>query len=74
MLDYWRDTVLCPRKGFCHISHGQCLETHDIRLCRSCPHFQKILEWQEYHDLEEIEKREERLRLAPRRRGREKKK
>lgn len=44
MSGYWSGTIICHRRGFCHVTHAQCLETHELRTCGECPHFLTILE------------------------------
>lgn len=41
--EYWDGTVMCPRKGWCHINHGQCLSMHDETSCGSCRNKDVIL-------------------------------
>lgn len=45
MLDseYWDGTVMCPRKGLCHISHRRCLTMYDEQRCDGCENKSVIL-------------------------------
>jgi len=70
--EYWHGTVLCHRKGFCHIGNQQCLEMYDFRLCGGCDAFCWIMERRDIVELEEDKKRDERKALAPVRKRREK--
>ena len=53
-MEYWEGTVLCRRRGLCHITNEQCIESHEISVCGDCPHFMRILRRQEAEDLEEM--------------------
>lgn len=56
---YWRGTVLCQRKGFCHVTEEQCLATHDLRGCGACSHFMNFLRRQEQAQWDEAMQAEE---------------
>lgn len=66
-MSYWRDMVVCHRKGFCHVTYDLCLRIHDLESCGRCPNFIKILENEEFDELSDIIEREERQELAPKR-------
>ena len=68
MTEYWTGMYMCHRKGFCHVTAQQCLETHDVQVCGRCEHFVNILAHEEKRTIEETMRRIERQELAPTRR------
>lgn len=70
MTKYWQDMLMCHRKGFCHISHNQCLEIYETILCDPCHNYYDILETQDHNDIECERRRQERKALAPLKRRR----
>ena len=63
--DYWQGTYVCRRKGFCHVTSAQCLETHELRVCGDCHGFLTVLRIEERKQIEEALQRAQRRAMAP---------
>jgi hypothetical protein len=71
-VDYWDKTVVCRRKGLCHITHEQCLEFHDLDRCGDCKFFYMIIEIQEQQEMDDRVEIAQRQALAPKKRRKKK--
>lgn len=71
-MDYWDQTVVCRRKGLCHITHGQCLEFHDLDKCGDCRFFSMIIEMEERREIDDRVREAQRRALAPKKRRKKK--